>query len=128
LPLSCKFRKNGCNAVLTLESLLYHEVDCQFRQIFCPVCPVKEVPNIVFKKLEEHLTECHKDLYNANTSYHEDMFQVKESNLAFTTYTVEWQALKLVLNNAQFFRQMAKVKHSFFIWIYYYGSKEEAEN
>jgi hypothetical protein len=37
LPLSCKFRKNGCNAVLSLESMLYHEVDCQWRQIFCPI-------------------------------------------------------------------------------------------
>jgi hypothetical protein len=36
LPLSCKFRKNGCNAVLTLEALLHHEVDCQWRLIFCP--------------------------------------------------------------------------------------------
>jgi hypothetical protein len=78
LPMSCKFRKNGCNAVLTLESLLYHEVDCQFRLIFCPVleCTV----NIVFKNFEDHLTEHHKDMvmYSANTSYHERDFEISE--------------------------------------------------
>jgi hypothetical protein len=127
LPLSCKFRKNGCNSVLTLESLLYHEVDCQFRLIFCPSCPVKEVPNIVFKNFEDHLSEHHKDMAYAYTSYHERRFTVKESLLAFTTSTVSW-TLKFDFNKAHFFRMMAKEKDRFYIWIYYYGSMGEAEN
>jgi hypothetical protein len=125
LPLSCKFRKNGCSAVLTLESLLYHEVECQFRAIFCPVreCQ-KEVPRIVFKNLEDHLTEYHKDYRSENTSYIESYYK----------YFSSWftpSPTKLALNNAQFFLLMAMdegPKDLVYIWVYYYGSPEEAKN
>jgi hypothetical protein len=116
---------------LTLESLHYHEVDCQFRVIFCPVLTCNacsDVPKIIFKNLEDHLTEHHTDT-PTDTSYTERTFTVTEEDLA-STANICWgpQLTKLVLNNAQFFRGMAKEKDHFYIWIYYYGSKEEAEN
>jgi hypothetical protein len=125
LPLSCKFQKIGCNAVLTLESLLYHEVECQFRGIFCPFeqCQ-KEVPYIVFKNLDDHLTEYHKDILSENTSYIESYFK------NFSSWSTP-SPTKLVLNNAQFFLVMAREKWPkgrFYIWVYYYGSPEEAKN
>jgi hypothetical protein len=127
LPLACKNRKNGCNTVSTLKSLLYHEVDCQFRGIFCPVLVcTEEVPNIIFKNLEDHLTEHHKDIYNAKTSYFESAFVIRESG--FTSTSQAWGPTKLVVNNAQFFRVMDKENDRFYIWIYYYGSKKEAKN
>jgi hypothetical protein len=120
LPLSCKFRKNGCNAILTVESLLYHEVDCQFRLIFCPFrqCQ-KEVPNRVFKNLQSHLTEHHKDIRNANTSYVESDFRSLYITPGHT---------KLVLNNAQFYHVIYKSNVRYYNWVYYYGSPEEAKN
>jgi hypothetical protein len=63
LPLSCKYRKNGCNAVLTLESLLYHEVDCLSRPIFCPVFE-KSCDKIIFNMFDDHWTEHHTVLTN----------------------------------------------------------------
>jgi hypothetical protein len=129
LPMACKNRKNGCNAVLTLDSLLYHEVDCQFRGIFCPILGcTKEVPSIIFKYLEDHLTEHHKDIRNENTSNIVIGFIVKESHL--TKVKTNWVSnpIKLIFKNAQFFRAMVKNLDRFYIWIYYYGSPEEAKN
>jgi hypothetical protein len=110
---------------LTLESLLYHEVECQFRGIFCPFeqCQ-KEVPYIVFKNLDDHLTEYHKDILSENTSYIESYFK------NFSSWSTP-SPTKLVLNNAQFFLVMAREKWPkgrFYIWVYYYGSPEEAKN
>jgi hypothetical protein len=87
LPLSCKFRKNGCSSVLTLESLLFHEVDCEWRQIFCPVlgCSSNESDGdkILFNLLDNHLTEHHPELVNyLNESFIEDNLEdVMEGNL-----------------------------------------------
>jgi hypothetical protein len=66
LPFSCKFRKNGCTAILTLESMLYHEVDCQWRLIFCPelncISNESDGAKIIYNLFDDHLTEHHTDL------------------------------------------------------------------
>jgi hypothetical protein len=124
LPMSCKFRKNGCNAVLTLESLLYHERDCQFRVIFCIFldcfCNSQKIPKIIFKNLEDHLTEKHTQIDNANTSYIEFQCPFFHKDTPGPT--------KLVLNNSQFFYVMAMKNDRYYFWAYYYGSSEEAKN
>jgi hypothetical protein len=75
LPHSCKFRKNGCDAILPLESLLDHEVGCQWRQIFCPslICRTnKSHPffKVVFKMLDDHLTNNHTALAKKTKNSH----------------------------------------------------------
>jgi hypothetical protein len=59
LPISCKYRKNGCQTVLTLDSLVYHEIDCEWRLIFCPDLSCNTEP-VIFNTLDQHLTENHK--------------------------------------------------------------------
>jgi hypothetical protein len=126
LPLSCKFRKNGCTSVLSLGSLAYHEVDCQCRPIFCPdlVCKNK----IMFYWLDNHLTERHAALANeVCESFLEYCFiGLTEDFLKFTK--AAWVPSKISLNGAQFFRVMVLQNERFYIWTYYYGSKEEAKN
>jgi hypothetical protein len=103
LPLACKNRKNGCNAILAINSLLCHEVDCQFRGIFCPVLScTKEVGNIVFNNLGDHLTEHHKDIDNDNgdTSYIDSGFVVDERVFASNA---AWSPEKLVLKKSSIF-------------------------
>jgi hypothetical protein len=132
LPLACKFRKNGCNAVLSLESLLYHEVDCQWRTIFCPILDCnsnkRNDTKIIFNLLENHFTEHHTTFTNFKnysmiksnfTGLTKDYLNGKEAVLA---------PFKLSLNGAQFFREIVLVNKRVYIWIYYQGSKEEAKN
>jgi hypothetical protein len=135
LPLSCKFRKNGCNAVLTLESLLYHEVDCQWRQIFCPqlLCSsnLSNGTKIIFNILDDHLTEHHTELakqLSELSELSETFLDVTENKLNETIKNGSWIPKKMSLNGAQFFREAVLTKKRFNIWVYYYGSKEEAKN
>ena len=37
LPKTCKFRKDGCKIAANLNSIEYHEEDCEFRDILCPL-------------------------------------------------------------------------------------------
>jgi hypothetical protein len=117
---------------LTLESLLYHEIDCQWRKIFCPVlrciCNDTDGAKIIFNLFEDHLTEHHTNLVILNASFIESYaVKIKEDNLSGTT-TGTWKPCILSLNGAQFFRQIALEKDRFYMWVYYYGSKEEAKN
>ena len=36
LPTSCKFKKNHCPVVQDRNNILYHEEDCEFRDVICP--------------------------------------------------------------------------------------------
>jgi hypothetical protein len=56
LPISCKNQKNGCSTVLTMDSLVYHEVECEWRTIFCPDLDCKTV---IFNMLDQHLKKQH---------------------------------------------------------------------
>jgi hypothetical protein len=128
LPLSCKFRKIGCNAILTLESLLYHEVDCEWRPIFCPILECSRnafnTVKIIFNLFSNHLTEHHTDLANdLNESMIESHFiSIKEDYLNGRGTEIGWPPRKLTLNGAQFFIEMVLINNRFFIWLYYYGS------
>jgi hypothetical protein len=109
LPLSCKNRKNGCNIVLTLDSLLCHELNCQFRVIFCPdLNSTKDVPSIFFKNFVDHLTEHHKDINNKITSYNVQGFDVKEDYI--TPVRMYWSKniSKLTFKNDQFLAASTK--------------------
>jgi TFIIF-interacting CTD phosphatase-like protein len=66
-------------------------------------------------------------MYNANSSNLEHSFVICDRQLAMTyAAQLQWVPAKLVLNKDQFFRVMVRSKDRFYIWIYYYGSKEDA--
>ena len=58
LPRTCKFRKNGCKIAANLNSIEYHEEDCEFRDILCPETFCKETYS--FKHFEDHMKTEHK--------------------------------------------------------------------
>ena len=53
LPMSCKFKDNGCDIVQDRRNIEYHEQDCNFRDVKClyRICRVK----CSFESLEHHL-------------------------------------------------------------------------
>jgi len=57
LPRTCKFRKNGCKIAANLNSIEYHEEDCDFRDIMCPNSFCKET--YAFKHLLDHMKTKH---------------------------------------------------------------------
>jgi hypothetical protein len=136
LPLSCKFRKNGCNTILTLDSLLYHEVDCQRRPIFCPrlscISNTTNAVKIIFNLFAYHLTEHHTDvatdLFASMIESHFTDITAYYLNENCENDRYSWPPRKLTLNGAQFFIEMVLRNDRFYIWLYYYGSKEEAKN
>jgi hypothetical protein len=125
LPMSCQYRKNGCTTVLTLDSLVYHEVDCEWRHIFCPVlnCPIKTT---IFHLLSKHVTDIHKLVVKRKESKFEMAISVKEASL--TRAFVSWPLTQFSLKNAQFFDEKALKQGRFYFWIYYHGSEDEAKN
>lgn len=126
LPLSCKNRINGCTMVLRLESLLDHEVICQWRPVSCPDlnCPRKKY----FKFLGNHLTKAHPYLdHELNDSYIEENCHIEEDDLKSTEYKC-WLPSKICHNGDQFFREIILKNNRFYLWVYYYGSKKDAKN
>jgi hypothetical protein len=130
LPLSCQFRKNGCNTVLTLDFLVYHEVDCPWRTIFCPVlsCALKKNgTNVIFNALDDHVTESHNEIIQVREPYLETKFNIPEK--VFTWTSGSWRPTKITAyEQQQFFFIMTYVSNRFFFWVYYHGSKEETKN
>jgi hypothetical protein len=85
---------------------------------------------IIFNMLDDHLTEHHtelaKQLYE---SFTESKFcDITEDHLNGTQIYELWVTRKVSLNGAQFFCQMVLTNKRFNIWVYYYGSKEEAKS
>jgi hypothetical protein len=122
LPLSCKYRKNGCKTVLTMDSMLYHEPECQLRFIFCPDCGKK----VLFQELGRHLTTLHKNIVNYKLSFFEDYFIVKEKN--YSMKFASWLPTQFSLKKAQFFLKVILQNGRFYFWVYYHGSSEETKN
>jgi hypothetical protein len=134
LPTSCKFRKNGCDAILKLESLIAHEVVCQWRSICCPNLTCRSNKQrgakIIFNRLENHLTEHHTALANQlNESFIDEICPgIMEECLLGPRPTTYWAATKISVNGAQFFHEMILKNKRFHIWVYYHGAKTEANN
>jgi E3 ubiquitin-protein ligase SIAH1 len=127
LPISCKNRKNGCQTVLTLDSLVYHEIDCEWRPIFCPDLSCK-AETVIFNTLDQHLTDNH--IYHnvpTNQSFFFNGFNtVKEEY--YSGNSEFWIPVKLSLKKAQFFCEVTLNQGRFYFWVYYHGSPENAKN
>jgi hypothetical protein len=124
LPMSCKYRKNGCTTVLTLDSMLYHEPECQLRLIFCPDlnCGAKEL----FQELGLHLKYSHPCVVERKLSLFYTCYIVHEDTYYMETET--YNPIQFSLKKAQFFLQMFVNNGLFYFWVHYHGSPEEAKN
>jgi hypothetical protein len=110
----CKYRKNGCKTVLTLDSMLDHEPECQLRFIFCPDCGKK----VWFQELGRHLTTLHKNIVDYKLSFFEDYFIVKEEN--YSMKFASWFPTQFSLKKAQFFLEVILQNGRFYFWVYYH--------
>jgi hypothetical protein len=127
LPISCKNRKNGCKTVLTMDSLVYHEVECEWRTIVCPNLQCKN-ENVLFNMLGQHLTENHKNqIVDKKLPFFEQNFrcQLKEGNVYSNYY---WSPVQFSLKKAQFFLELTLHNNRIYIWVYFRGSPEEEKN
>ena len=79
LPRACKFRKNGCKKAAILNSIEYHEEDCEFRKILCFYPRCKDI--YPFRSLSDHMKSKHNvdnvDLINYS-------IQVEQNGSKFT--------------------------------------------
>ena len=52
LPTSCKFQMNGCEKIQDSNNIIYHEEECEFRNVSCIYrnCAT----HIIYKGLENH--------------------------------------------------------------------------
>merc|ERR1711974_91623 len=57
LPIQCAWNGNGCNDVLTKDTLLQHEKNCVYRKINCPRIHCKD--NVCFFNLMNHFDKKH---------------------------------------------------------------------
>ena len=68
LPRSCKFKKNGCKRTMNIQSIEYHEEDCECRDILCPYSWCKET--YLFKDFLDHMkTEHNIDLSRPSSKH-----------------------------------------------------------
>ena len=79
LPKACKFRNNGCKIAANLNSIEYHEEDCEFRKILCFYRRCTDI--YPFRSLSDHMKSKHNvdnvDLINYS-------IQVEQNGSKFT--------------------------------------------
>ena len=150
LPRACKFRKNGCKIAANLNSIEYHEEDCEFRDILCPIDFCKET--YPFTCFFDHLKSKHSlDLIGSSPSLDIEQngskFILKSKNILARNKELEETPLihsrgcrylgmvsekKFLLNykidptfDAQ--EELKTSRHAFF-WVQIIGSKFETKN
>ena len=57
LPRACRHRKNNCKIALELANIEYHEEDCQFREVICPMQYCTDI--CLFNAVSQHLKTKH---------------------------------------------------------------------
>ena len=137
LPRSCQFMKNGCKIVLdSNDSIVYHEEDCEYRDILCIFAFCKEICSA--KQLQNHVKTEHKnlDITLPSTKIQKcgSNFNLKSTEipklLKDKTHRSRWDPLTFEYNEKKFFFQaeIGSAKKSIMIWIQLFGSKFEAKN
>ena len=149
LPRACKFRKNGCKRAANLNSIEYHEEDCEYRDILCSYGHCKETYS--FNNFLDHMKNKH------NFGFKNPSKDVNQNGSKFTlksNFISEWvkeyeQGGKLtgifagnsyigMVSGKKFFLNMLldslkpskslKTPRHVFFWIQILGSKFEAKN
>jgi hypothetical protein len=125
LPISCKNRKNGCKTVLTMDSLVYHEVECEWRKIVCPDFFCK-IGNVIYNMLSQHMTEHKNQIVDKEMLVFEQNFLLTEEYLSKSSLI--WYPIPFSQKQAKFFLELVLQNGRFYLWVYYHGSPEEAKN
>ena len=155
LPRTCKFRKNGCKIAANLNSIEYHEEDCEFRDILCPFNFCEET--YAFKVLLDHMKNKHnfditgpKLTIRPNETYSEfeqngSKFTLKSKAILAKNKSLEEEhnktktllgcryigivsGKKFLLNYKIYPAPIAGEERHVFFWVQIIGSKFETKN
>ena len=128
LPNFCKYKKNDCKVVLEPENLDYHEEECEYRDVICPLGFCQE--NIPANEAQNHLKSAHDDPAKDATSFDDvkmlAKIQVNEDEL---DQDKAWGAF--VKNDNNLFLLQARLDASqklLIIWFQLFGTKFETKN
>ena len=148
LPKACKFHKNGCRIAANLNSIEYHEEDCEFRDILCPIDFCKET--YTFNNFSDHFKTKH------NGDLNNPAIDVNQNGSKFTLkskWFLDWVKRKenegkpkgnigcyyigmvggkkfllhYQIDSLKTFQSLKTPRHAFF-WIQILGSKFETKN
>ena len=131
---SCKFRRNDCKIVQDLKNIEYHEEDCQFRDVHCPlyfcdfIVPVSD--------LKKHILEIHDfDIENEDSDLviNDKVFTLKNSNIYDENEDGNYREFYYFRQDKnlfviQLYYTFESDKECLMIWIQLWGSKFEAKN
>ena len=128
LPNSCMFKKNNCQVVLEPENLDYHEEECEFRDVNCPLGYCQE--SIPARELNKHLKSDHDDPAKDASSFDNvkmlARIQINEDEL---DQDVAWGAF--VKNDKNLILLQVRLDASLkllLIWLQIFGTKFETKN
>ena len=128
LPNFCKYKKNDCKVVLEPENLDYHEEECEYRDVICPLGFCQE--NIPANEAQNHLKSAHDDPAKDATSFDDvkmlAKIQVNEDEL---DQDKAWGAF--VKNDKNLLLLQARLNASqklLIIWFQLFGTKFETKN
>ena len=130
----CKFRKNDCKIVQDLKNIEYHEEDCKFRDILCPMFDCNNIVSL--KNLDNHLKESHRFI---NFDIEDEFLEIEGNVFKFKDFNDDDDDSSDDSSDEDHFRHFryngdlflvhidSKSKtHTF--WIQIWGSKFEAKN
>jgi len=144
LPRTCKFRKNGCKIAANLNSIEYHEEDCEFREILCPFQFCQET--YAFKDFLDHMKNKHNSDITCPPSREFEQngskFTMKSKKILATNKVLEEGPSKIAwgykyigvvsgkkfLLNYRFGPSFYGEKRDVFFWVQIIGSKFETKN
>ena len=134
LPWMCQNYKTGCREIkLNGEDLERHHEKCIFRQVFCPHFNCDKTKKIVFKDVI-----CHqKTFHNGLKCEYKPV--IGEQNKFLVPYSTDlekyglkdglsWSPSKLTSSCGAVFFSVGKiVGETFYLWIIFFGSSDEAK-
>ena len=133
---SCKFRKWGCKVVQDLKNIEYHEEDCEFRDIFCPISACEQLN--IFKEFNEHISDEH----DVDFKSEDDTLVISDKTFTIKEVMTDddigdyhfYSTHHFVYKNRIFFLQITHGaefdgdKRVLMLWLQLCGSKFEAKN
>ena len=131
LPWMCQYYMNGCSEIsMNVEELGHHHGKCIYRSVFCPniQCQVQNV-NVLFKDVIDHLGVFHK---HETIDYQLVIGKALVTEKSTATLGVKdciWNPSKITSSCGAIFFTFARINNnSFYSWIVFMGSSDEAKN
>ena len=126
LPQYCKHFLQGCRERLTKEEMKNHEKGCIYRQIVCPDfgCQLK----VPFHSLSQHVDDDKHEMVDLKMVEDSKSFLFRLKNTQHVMNLGKLGLRKIVCQSATFFVSGSFSNEVMHLWMFYYGSADEAKN